>query len=129
MPIEPVSLSNPVLVYSALAINGILMLVVLWHVHARLRRAHVVLARLQSDFTSAETRFSGLLDQTQHRLQTLPVGPNAPVRRGGAVNADLRNQVLALRKKGLVTTDIARSCGLSDAEVEVLLGVARMTGK
>lgn len=124
---DSLSLNNPLLIYTALAINGVLTLLILWYVYARLRHAGVAVSKLQSDWISAESRFSGMLDQTQQRLQTLPASSNSRTSRRGGLNPEMRNQVTALRKKGLDVPDIARSIGLSEAEVHVLLGMARMT--
>ena len=39
---------------------------------------------------------------------------------------DLRNQVVAMGKKGFKPLEIARSCGLHEGEVDVLLSMARL---
>jgi hypothetical protein len=46
--------------------------------------------------------------------------------RHAAVGFDTRNQVVAMAKRGIGLNDIARSCGLHEGEVEILLGMARL---
>ena len=56
---------------------------------------------------------------------TAPAVPALPLRHT-AVSFDLRNQVVAMAKRGIAATDIARSSGLSEGEVEVVLGMVRI---
>jgi len=38
----------------------------------------------------------------------------------------LRNQVIAMAKRGIAPTEIARSCGVTEGEIEVVLGMVRL---
>jgi hypothetical protein len=42
------------------------------------------------------------------------------------MNLDIRNQVVAMGKKGFTAPEIAKTCGLQEGHVEVLLGMARL---
>jgi len=83
---------------------------------------------------SAESMHTGLLETAQQRLERLAVEPAgtmpAPVActttAGAAVTADTRTQVAAMGRRGIPIPEIARSCGLPEGEVDVLLGMARM---
>ena len=119
---------SPILIYTALGVYGVLLLLVVAYVHAKFRAANQMLKALKHDWDSAETKHAGFIDQAQEQMTRL-VTP-APVSRtpvtSDPVNGDLRNQVTTMSKKGIPTNDIARSCGLPEGEVDVLLGLARI---
>jgi hypothetical protein len=122
---------NPVLIYSALALYGVLIVVVLAYVHARFSSANKLLQALQHDWASAESSHKNLLVHAREHVTklTAPAPQPLPATAGGtraSVNFDTRNQVVAMGKKGLPPKDIARSCGLSEGDVDVLLGMARI---
>jgi hypothetical protein len=121
------SMHNPILIYSFLALYGLLTVLVLTYVHAKFRTTARTLKLLSTEWQSAETRHAGFVGAAQEQLSKLnvPPPPAVPVR-NSAVNFDVRNQVVAMAKRGITPTDIGRSCGLHEGEVEVLLGMARL---
>jgi len=46
--------------------------------------------------------------------------------KSATVNFDTRNQVVAMGKKGFGAAEIAKTCGLQEGDVEVLLGMSRL---
>ena len=54
-----------------------------------------------------------------------PTPATNPVK-ASSVNIDIRNQVVAMGKKGFTATEIAKTCGMQEGDVEVLLGMARL---
>ena len=124
---------NPVIVYSTLALYGLLFAAMFLYLHGRFRAASRALGFLKKDWASAQTEHTGLVEMARRRLTGLTApetpapktpSPMAPVRQ--PVNADTRSQVVAMGKRGLGTSEIARSTGLPEGEVDVLLGLARM---
>jgi hypothetical protein len=128
------SIRNPILVYSFLAMYGVLTVLILSYVHARFRVASKTLKMLQTEWTSAESKHASMIDVAQEQLSRLstpaPAVMAAPVQmqlmRHAAVGFDTRNQVVTMAKRGMSICDIARNCGLHEGEVEVLLGMARL---
>jgi hypothetical protein len=125
------SIRNPILIYSFLALYGLLTVLILTYVHAKFRAATKTLKMLQTEWTSAESKHASIVDIAQEHLSRLSVpapafaGP-APAVRTAAVGFDIRNQVVTMAKRGMGIADISRNCGLHEGEIEVLLGMARL---
>jgi hypothetical protein len=123
------SIHNPMLVYSLLALYGVLTVLVLTYVHNRFRLATKTLKALETEWQSASSRHAGFVGAAQEQLSKLsvppPVAPSLRVR-NTAVNFDVRNQVVALAKRGVAPQEIARTCGLHEGEIEVVLGMVRL---
>jgi len=122
------SIHNPILIYSFLALYGLLTVLLITYVHAKFRTATRTLKLLETQWQTAESRHAGFVGVAQEQLSKLaavPAAPAVPVRHS-AVSFDLRNQVVTMAKRGIAATDIARSCGLSEGEVEVVLGMVRI---
>ena len=130
MPANDLSLSihNPILIYSFLALYGLLTVLMLTYVQAKFRTASKTLKLLETEWQSAESRHAGFVGVAQERRSKLAAAPAVPALplRHTAVSFDLRNQVVAMAKRGTAAPDIARSCGLSEGEVEVVLGMVRI---
>ena len=124
-----VSIHNPMLIYSLLALYGVLTVLVLTYVHSRFRLATKTLKMLETEWQSASSRHDGFVGAAQEQLSKLstppPVSRSLPVR-NTAVNFDVRNQVAALAKRGVAPLEIARTCGLHEGEIEVVLGMVRL---
>ncbi len=122
------SIHNPILIYSFLAVYGLLTALIVTYVHARFRTASNKLKRLAAEWKDAESRHVGFLGAAREQLSKLTATAPVPAlgARNTAVDLDVRNQVAAMAKRGVVPTEIARSCGLHEGEVEVLLGMARL---
>jgi hypothetical protein len=89
------------------------------------------LKTLQTEWTTAESSHANFVGIAQQQLARLSVPPQPVIAvapsRGAGVGFDLRNQVVAMAKRGIAIADIARNSGLNEGEVEVLLGMARLT--
>ena len=106
-----------------------LTVLVLTYVHSRFRLATKTLKMLETEWQSASSRHDGFVGAAQKQLSKLsappPVAASLSVR-NTAVNFDLRNQVVALAKRGVAPQEIARTCGLHEGEIEVVLGMVRL---
>ena len=120
-----VSMHNPILVYSLLALHGLLMLSLLLYVYSKFRTAANTLTQLRTEWQSAESKHATFLGVAQERLATLS-RPAALMTSTAGVGADTRNQVQAMAKRGMTVNDIARTCGLQEGEIDVILGMARL---
>jgi hypothetical protein len=134
VPANALSLStpNPILIYSFLALYGVITIVILTYVRKRFRLATDTLKLLKTEWDTAESRHAGFVGIAQQQISKLavpaPAPPVAPQSaRHSAVGFDTRNQVVAMAKRGIGITDIARACALHEGEVEVLLGMARLS--
>jgi hypothetical protein len=125
------SMRNPLLIYSFLALYGLLTVFILTYVHAKFRLATKTLKLLQAEWTNAESKHSSFVGLAQEQLSKLNIQPQPPVvqpvMRTASVSFDTRNQVVTMAKRGIPIADIARNCGLHEGEVDVLLGMARLT--
>src|SRR4051812_48565695 len=124
------SIRNPIVIYSFLALYGLLTVFILTYVHAKFRLANKTLKTLQTEWVSAESTHANFVGIAQQHLAKLSV-PAPPViavaaSRSASVGFDLRNQVVTMAKRGIAIADIARNSGLNEGEVEVLLGMARL---
>jgi hypothetical protein len=121
------SIHNPVLIYSFLALYGLLTVVLLVYVQTKFRYATKVLRVLQTEWDSAESRHAGFVGRAQEQISKLavPAAVAAPVK-SASINFDTRNQVVAMGKKGFTAMEIAKTCGLQEGDVEVLLGMSRL---
>jgi len=119
---------NPIIVYATLGLYGLLFAFMFLYLHGRFRASNKVLALIKTDWAAAESKHTGLVETAQDHLSRLTVeGParaQTPV--AMPVSTDTRTQVIAMGKKGLGITEISRSTGLPEGEVDVLLGLARM---
>ena len=122
------SLHNPILIYSFLALYGLMTVLILTYVHAKFRTTAKTLKLLATEWESADSRHAGFVGAAQQQLSRLTVAAPVPAlpMRASAINFDLRNQVVAMAKRGIASPEIARSCGLHEGEVEVVLGMVRI---
>jgi len=112
-------------------VYGLLSAVILTYVHSRFRAAAKTLKVLQTEWTNAETAHATLVGTAQEQLAKLntsfpPPVMALPVTRATPVGFDVRNQVVAMAKRGTGIADIARNSGLHEGEVDVLLSMARL---
>ena len=123
---------NPIIVNLELGLYGLLFVGLFIYVHLKFRKADLLLKVLKKEWDGAETRHAGLLQVAQHRIsrlgsdsETAKPGPSIPPV-SQAVPPDTRNQITAMGRSGIPVSEIARSCGLPEGEVDVLLSMARM---
>ena len=131
MPASDLSLSirNTIFVYSALALYGLLTVVLIAYVHAKFRTAAKSLKLVQSEWQTAQSKHDTFVGDAQEKLSKLRATPAAATvlpPRTSAIGPDARRQIVAMAKRGMKTNDIARNCGLHEGEVEVILGMARL---
>jgi len=123
---------NPIIVNLELGLYGLLFVAIFIYVHMKFRKADRLLKGLKNEWKGAESKHAGLLQIAQHRISRLgaksevamPVAAAPSVSQ--AVLPDTRNQIAAMGRRGIPVSEIARSCGLPEGEVDVLLSMARM---
>src|SRR5438477_5923486 len=110
------SIHNPILIYTFLALYGLLTVLILTYVQAKFRSATKTLKLLETEWQTAESRHSGFVGAAHEQLSRLTAAPAIPAlpARHTAVNFDVRNQVVGMAKRGIAATEIARSCGLNE---------------
>ena len=116
----------PMHVYVTLAIYGVAIAGLLLYIHRKFSKAQLLLAGLSQDWQSAESQHKLLLTQAKERVSKLepaPAGASATPAARRTITTDARNQIAKAGRKGLSTPEIARSCGIPEADVEVLLGI------
>jgi hypothetical protein len=97
------------------------------YVQQKFRHAAKVLQALQTEWSSADTRHAGFVGRAQEQIAKLSApAPAAKPVKTSTVSLDIRNQVIAMGKKGFTAPEIAKTCGLQEGDVEVLLGMARL---
>ncbi len=121
---------NPLVVYTALAFYGFIIVAVLLYVYRKFSGASRLLDSLKKDWDSAESTHISLLKQAREHVSKLAPKPEpvkaAAIADDRPVTFDTRNQVVAMGRKGFTAADIGRACGMPEADVDVLLGLARL---
>src|SRR4051812_4861644 len=110
---------NPIVVYSVLGFYGVFTAAVLLYVYHKFSHASRVLNSLKEEWELAKTAPTEL-------LSVEPSATATPVPQPRLVSFDTRNQVMSMGRKGLGASDIARAFAMTEAEVNVLLGLARI---
>ena len=62
---------------------------------------------------------------TQVTAEVLEAATDLVVIGRAGIGLDVRNQIVTMAKRGIKANDIARTCGLQEGEVDVILGMAR----
>ena len=123
------SIHNPLLVYGLLALYGLLTLLLMSYVRSKFHAAAKALAKLQADWQSAQSTHASFIGVAQEKLLKLSAAP-APAAtaapKSGALGFEMRTQIVSMAKRGMRTMDIARACGLTEGEAEVVLSMARL---
>src|SRR5688572_29711343 len=108
-------MGNPVLVYSFLALYGVLTIVVLAYVQAKFRLATKTLLSLKTEWDSADTRHAGFVGLAQEKMSRLALPAAAPAASAKpAIGFEVRNQVVSMGRKGFSSLDIAKICNLPE---------------
>ena len=121
--------ANPIVIYSVLGFYGLINVAVLLYLYRKFSGTKLLLDSLKKDWESAEENHSKLLKQAKDHVSKL--APAAPSSANSSLTArsvtfDTRNQVIAMGRKGFAAADIARACAMPEADVDVLLGLARI---
>jgi hypothetical protein len=114
------------IVYLLFAIYGVALVFVLAFVHARFRAANRLLRTLKKDWESAGSKYAEFIVQAKEKIAALEPVPAARSNSESVINDDLRSRVLEMASEGASTAHIARTSGLSEGEIHVLLGLARI---
>ena len=125
-----VLMANPIVIYSTLGFYGLIIAAVILYVYRKFSGTNLLLESLKKDWESAENSHSTMLKQAKEHVSKLAVAPAAspalvPAAKR-SVTFDTRNQVIAMGRKGLTTSDISRACAMPEADVDVLLGLGRI---
>ena len=123
------SIHNPLLVYGLLALYGLLTLLLMSYVRSKFQAAAKALAKLQADWQSAQSNHASFIGVAQEKLSKLSAAPTpaaAAAPKSGALGLEMRTQIVSMAKRGMRTLDIARACGLTEGEAEVVLSMARL---
>jgi hypothetical protein len=122
---------NPIVVYSVLGFYGIFMAAAVLFVYQKFRSANRLLVALHKDWENAQSAHLELLNEAKAKFSSLApitVHPATPASesRPRTVSFDTRNQIRSMGRKGLSAADIARACSMTEAEINVLLGLSRI---
>jgi DNA-directed RNA polymerase specialized sigma24 family protein len=121
---------NPIIVYATLGLYGLLFAFMFLYLHNKFKASARILKLLQTDWAAAESTHADLVGTAQEKIARLsvelPQRVQAQVPAVKSVTSDTRTQVVAMGKRGLGISEIARNTGLPEGEVDVLLGLARM---
>src|SRR5262249_14439423 len=125
------SIHNPILIYSFLAAYGLPTVLTIMYVHVKFRSAARALNLLKTEWQTAQSTHTGFVGAAQEQLSKLAGSKTAPAlpARHAPVTFDVRNQVVAMAKQGIAPSEIGRSCGLNEGEVEIVLGMVRLQGR
>ncbi len=118
-------------IYLALALCGLSILLLALHVQRKFMRAGGALSSLNKEWEDAQSKFFQIAEVAEHRMEALDPNAGSPIppQPRGEVTFDVRSHVAAMGKRGLDSPEIARSAGLSEGEVEVLLGMSRIADR
>ncbi len=118
-------------IYLALALCGLSVLLLALHVQRKFMRAGGALSSLNKEWEDAQSKFFQIAEVAEQRMEGLDPNPGSqvPPQPRSEVSFDVRSQVAAMGKRGLDAPEIARSAGLSEGEVEVLLGMSRIADR
>ena len=124
------SMPDEIGIYLALGLCGLSIIFLALHVQRRFVRASGALTNLNREWEDAQARFFKIAEAAQSQIGSLETEPQLVSRQNpsGEISFGVRNQVIAMGKSGSTAGEIARSAGLDEAEVNVLLGMSRVEG-
>ena len=118
-------------VYLTLLLVTLSMLLLANYIRRKFRSANGKLASLDKEWESAQSDFRDAAAAAREQISHLvPSRGEPPVARAAVeVGSSLRKRVVAMRKKGRSSPEIAGALGLTEAEVDVLIGMARLSSR
>ncbi len=128
------SMPDQIGIYLALGLCGLSIIFLALHVQRKFVRASGALTALNREWEDAQARFFKIAEAAQKQIGSLEIEPHLVGRQvsrqesSGEISFAVRNRVIAMGKSGATPGDIARSAGLEEAEVNVLLGMSRVEG-
>jgi len=128
---KEVASSVSMIVIYALAAQAVLFALLLSFLYFRLGSTNRLLLTFQKNWSSAEANHKTLVDEAREKLTEFSsAAPQAKqfaiTPKRGSLSSEIRTQVLSLARKGFAAADIARTCGLPESDIGVLLGFARL---
>ena len=118
------------IIFAVLAIYGFAMALGLFYGDRRFRRAGKILDALQREWVDAESSHTNLMSTARERVSRFAWGAEGstgiPALARTPVSFDLRNQVVAMARKGASPLEISRICAIPLPDIDVLLGMARI---
>ena len=119
-------------IYLALCLCGLSIISLAYYVRRKFQLTSVALGTLNKEWQDAEASFFNIADVARQQISSLKSAPLSPAvelpanQSAVAIDFDLRSRVVAMAKRGGEVSVIARSAGLTEAEVDVLLGMSRI---
>ena len=131
---KEVASSVSMIVIYALAAQAVLFALLLSFLYFRIGSTNRLLLTFQKNWSSAEANHKTLVDEAREKLTEFSSAASAAPEakqfaitpKRGSLSSEIRTQVLALAKKGFAAADIARTCGLPESDIGVLVGLARL---
>ena len=119
-----ISMADEIGIYLALGLCGLSIVFLALHVQRKFVRASGALTTLNTEWEDAQAQFSNLAQAAQRQMGH--ARKPAPPEPTGEISAGLRSRITAMGRNGAPAEEIARASGLSEAEIEVLLGMSRV---
>ena len=118
-------------IYLSLVLCGLSIILLAFHVRRKFVRASGALKTLNREWQDAQANFFKIADVARQQIGSMEsAAPSVGiVQPAGEISFDLRNQVTAMGKRGKDSSEIARTAGLIEAEVDVLLGMSRIADR
>ena len=118
-------------IYLTLLLVALSMLLMANYIRRKFRSTNGKLASLDKEWESAQSDFRDAAASAREQLSHLVPsrGEPAVARQAVEVGSGLRKRVVAMRKKGRSSPEIAAALGLTEAEVDVLIGMARLSNR
>ena len=121
---------DPRLLLGLFVVQGIALMSVLGYVWTRFRKTRLVIGAFQQQWEFAESNHKSLLVQARERVNSFSQpAPTQPIPGRLPLTAETRNHVAAMGRNGVSATEIARTCGIPENAVSVLLGFAQLKGE
>ncbi len=125
------SMPDAIGIYLALALCGLAIIFLTIHVQYRFACARGALTTLNREWENAEAQFTNLAEIAQQKIGRLENVPGGAISQepGASIDSGIRNQVTAMSRSGAAARDIARTAGLNEADIDVILGMSRVEGR
>ena len=122
------SMTDEIGIHLALVLCGLSIIFLALHVRRRFVRASGALTTLKKEWEDAQAHFFNLAEVAERQIGGLETAHVQSTSQppGSEISSGLRTQVTAMSRNGAAVVDIARAAELSEAEINVLLGMSRV---
>ena len=113
---------------AGLAVQIVLLGIILTYIW-KFRRTSRLFEKFQQQWAAAESSHKTLLAEAHERVSNITTPPPDTLAfhpRRPSLSSEARNHVVAMSKNGLPADEIARTCGIPENAVNVVLGFARL---